>query len=92
MIELKPCPFCGGMAESDFADKTFTYTNKHGEPRDTGFYYTVKCINEICGCRIGIYEEPEMAIEAWNRRAEPVTSPLLTEKWKRQHMRGEQDG
>ena len=69
MSDLKRCPFCGDIAELDFAGKTFSYTDKHGEPRETGFYYTVKCINEICGCRIGIYEEPEMAIEAWNKRA-----------------------
>lgn len=69
MSDLKRCPFCGDMAELDFANKTFSYTDKHGEPRETGFFYTVKCINKICGCGIGIYEEPEMAIKAWNRRA-----------------------
>ena len=69
MIELKRCPFCGDLAELDFSGKTFSYIDKHGESRDTGFYYTVKCINKICGCRIGIYEEHKMAIEAWNRRA-----------------------
>lgn len=69
VMELKPCPFCGGKAELDFSHRSFTYTDKNGEARHTGFYYAVKCANEICGCRIGIYEEPEMAIDAWNRRA-----------------------
>lgn len=70
MSDLKPCPFCGDMAKLDFADKAFCYTDKHGDPRDAGFYYTVKCKNEICGCRIGIYEDPEMAIKAWSRRVQ----------------------
>lgn len=69
LFDLKPCPFCGSLAELGFAGKTFYYTDKHGEPRTNGFYYTVKCKNEICGCIIGTYEEPKMAIEAWNRRA-----------------------
>ena len=66
MNELKKCPFCGGEAELDFAHKNFTFTDNSGEPRDIGFFYTVKCQDEICGCRIGIYEDPKMAIDAWN--------------------------
>ena len=73
MSDLKRCPFCNDLAEFDFAHKTFTYTNKYGEARYTGFYYTVKCTNEICGCHIGIYEEPEMAIKAWNRRVSEMS-------------------
>ena len=69
-VELKPCPFCGGDAELDFAHTSFCYIADDGKPRETGFFYTVQCDDEICGCRIGIYENPEMAIEAWNRRAE----------------------
>lgn len=68
MIELKPCPFCGGKAELDFAHKNFPYTDRDGEARTIGYFYTVKCVDEICGCVIGIHEEPETAIEAWNRR------------------------
>lgn len=68
MIKVKPCPFCGGMAELDFAFGSLTYTDEYGDARTTGFYYTIKCLNEICGCRIGIYEKPMMALEAWNRR------------------------
>lgn len=69
-VELKPCPFCGGEAELDFAGKSFTYTASNGKPYDSGFYYTVKCRDEVCGCKIGIYEDAEMALSAWNRRAE----------------------
>lgn len=69
MRELKSCPFCGGQAELDFAHTSFTYTDVFGKARETGFFYTVKCRDNVCGCKIGIYEEPRMAIEAWNRRA-----------------------
>ena len=69
MSELKPCPFCGGEAELDFAHTSFTYTDAFGKAREPGFFYTVKCGDNVCGCKIGIYEEPKMAIEAWNRRA-----------------------
>ena len=72
-LKIKRCPFCDGVAELDFAHGSFTYTDKNGEARYTGFYYTVKCTNEICGCHIGIYEEPEMAIKAWNRRVSEMS-------------------
>ena len=68
MSDLEQCPFCGSDAELDFADKTFAYTDSNGDARETGFFYTVKCRDEICGCRIGIYKDPQMAIDAWNRR------------------------
>lgn len=69
MEKLKPCPFCGGKAGLDFAHKNFVYTDDNGIARETGFFYTVKCLDEVCGCAIGIYSDAEMAIEAWNRRA-----------------------
>lgn len=68
MSELKPCPFCGGDAELDFAKASFIYTDVFGKAHDSGFFYTVRCIDNVCGCHIGIYEEPKMAMEAWNRR------------------------
>lgn len=69
-VELKPCPFCGFQAELDFARNTsFTYTDVFGKTRETGFFYTAKCRDDSCGCKIGVYEKPQMAIEAWNRRA-----------------------
>ena len=66
MSELELCPFCGGEAELSFAHRAFRYVAYDGTPKDTGYYYTVRCTE--CGCRIGIYENPAMAIEAWNRR------------------------
>ena len=68
MTDLKPCPFCGGEAELDFAHKTFHYTDEYGECRDTGLMYTVRCRDIYCGCSIGTYKVPEMAKTAWNRR------------------------
>ena len=67
-LELKPCPFCGEKAKLDFAHENFVYTGDDGVPRMIGFFYTVKCINQVCGCVIGTYRNTEMAIEAWNRR------------------------
>lgn len=68
MIELKPCPFCGGEAR--------LYTSANG--------VAVVCTNSIeCGCRTRWYMDAddfisawiktdkvsvESAIEAWNRR------------------------
>ena len=64
--ELKPCPFCGGEAELDFAHRTFRYVANDGTRKYTEYYYTVRCAE--CDCRIGMCEVPAMAIEAWNRR------------------------
>lgn len=64
----KPCPFCGGEAELDFADKGLMYIDAYGNLEDTGLLYTVKCINLKCGCSIGVYSDPNMAVAAWNDR------------------------
>lgn len=59
-IELKPCPFCGGMA--DFEKDYFC----------TKSYFWVKCTE--CGARIASVEESlyycakDKAIELWNKR------------------------
>ena len=76
MDELKPCPFCGATAE----------INKHYPPFQRRVKVTVRCMK--CRCNSGEWGRTDKAIEAWNRRVEPVTSPLLTEKWKRQHRGG----
>ena len=54
MIELKPCPFCGGSA--------FILKSGSGD-----LLPWVTCIK--CGAETGYYETVEKAIEAWNRRA-----------------------
>lgn len=52
--ELKPCPFCGGEAETDYAH--FDYN-----------WFEVHCNN--CDAYVYDYNSEEKAIEKWNRRA-----------------------
>ena len=59
LIELKPCPFCGG--------KAWSFQNDPLHKNDEAFYvYGVLC---DCGASI-LKNRMEDAIEAWNRRAE----------------------
>ena len=55
MMELKPCPFCGGEA----IKSAFCWANIADES-------TVECT--VCGARTKVLKTEE-AIEAWNRRA-----------------------
>ena len=53
-IKLKPCPFCGGKAES-------------GTLRTSdGVKFLVECSN--CGVATLLYYDTEKAAGAWNRR------------------------
>ena len=61
--KLKPCPFCGGEAESDFG---FDHNNKT--------YFYVTCLK--CGGETNHYKTKAEAITAWNPRPE---NPLLEE-------------
>lgn len=53
MVELKPCPFCGGRAEV-----------RHNKD---GFSYVV-CPADGCYCRTDGHLNDEAAIQSWNRR------------------------
>lgn len=67
--KLKPCPFCGREAETAAAECCdFEYVDSEGKPQYMKVLFTVVCMNGACGCRIGAYEDSEMAINAWNRR------------------------
>lgn len=55
MAELKPCPFCDGEAEMR-------------NPWTSNTNYYVECYE--CGCTTAIFDTPEKAVEAWNRRAD----------------------
>ena len=57
MIELKPCPFCGGEVYISGSD------NVNGHP----YWYVICC---ACGASVYGNEDKEKAAEAWNRRAD----------------------
>ena len=55
MIELKPCPFCGGKARIMLEEEDLPDTSFHN----------VYCT--VCGAQFWVKSKSE-AIEAWNRR------------------------
>lgn len=61
MDNLKPCPFCGSPAEL------------YGEE----YMVWCRCSNKDCRCElITRFDEPEEAIEEWNRRASDAVPEL----------------
>ena len=70
-MELKPCPFCGGIAHIDFAHgSNQTYVDRSGFKASSPFLYRVFC--EDCFTQTLACENSEHAIEAWNRRSNDV--------------------
>lgn len=72
-MELKPCPFCG-MSVADcgtIAEHEFMDEGSANYAFDSTHYDVVCCVlSGGCGASIGkMYETPEAAAEAWNRRA-----------------------
>lgn len=61
MEELKPCPFCGGEPSVNFDPDGIKDT------KGRKWAYTVSC--DRCCARTGVCWSGEMAIKAWNRRA-----------------------
>lgn len=57
MIELLPCPFCGGNHVG--------VMQSYDEPP---YLPTVEC---LCGANVGLCSTEEKAIETWNQRAAP---------------------
>jgi Lar family restriction alleviation protein len=62
MVTLKPCPFCG----SDEALNPREHMS-HPTQLTGGEPYSFGC--DICGASSGTYTTPELAVNAWNRRA-----------------------
>lgn len=61
MIELKPCPFCGGEPTMRSLAETANY-------EATNY---ILCLNDNCSVKPSMmktYSTMEEAIEAWNRR------------------------
>ncbi|MFA5659131.1 MAG: Lar family restriction alleviation protein [Oscillospiraceae bacterium] len=70
MIELKPCPFCGGAAKA----------TAHFNGGTGNSWEVVECTQ--CGVSqpVSKYYSHKQAIAAWNRRAEPENKPLTLEQ------------
>lgn len=65
MMELKPCPFCGGNAQMRQSE----------DERNGRVSWQAKCANTLncIGNFISVWEyTEERAAEAWNRRADDV--------------------
>ncbi len=64
-VKLKPCPFCGGEAES--------------QAKSSG-WYQVSCEghNEACWTSTRWYSKREYAVKAWNTRAPLPVREFLT--------------
>lgn len=52
-IKLKPCPFCGGYPNVEYAD------SKKGQ-------VYIACSE--CGAELNLYKNLDEAMQAWNRR------------------------
>ena len=60
MSELKPCPFCGSKYIN------VNYIREHDLWIVEGAY--IECPN--CGVNTRIFDDPDEAIEFWNRRSD----------------------
>lgn len=63
MTNLKPCPFCGGKAKTEFLD-----VDKSNEKIHSAF-----CVDDDCvgsNCMWADFPTKEDAIKAWNTRAD----------------------
>lgn len=65
MNELKPCPFCGGIA---FVEHWELSSPDEGWDDERYDMYYITCSE--CESTTDEYRSKEEAIEAWNRRAE----------------------
>lgn len=72
-IKLKPCPFCGGTKILLGNVANIELMDKYDENYDLcSNLFQVVCAYTVggCGASSGVRESEDIAIEAWNRRAE----------------------
>lgn len=69
MIELKPCPFCGG--EADCSNSRFI---QYGRKK-----WAVEC--PCCGVVSHFFDTEEEAIAAWNRRTDNIDAVPAKHGW-----------
>ena len=62
MSDLKPCPFCGGLARIS--------ADPEAKRDSQGRLWAFTAVCDRCCASSGLTFKPERAIEAWNRRAE----------------------
>ncbi len=89
MSKLEKCPFCGREAAimtyqspTNFVDCNIVYDSygwvptvlEEGDTIDEDCF--VESRNPECGAMIGVLENSDEAIKAWNRRAQPNNPPL----------------
>jgi len=61
MTELKPCPFCGSIADLNRSETDGDYPQ----------IYYICCENYMtCSCRTTMFDTKKEAIEVWNKRPE----------------------
>ena len=72
-IELKPCPFCGGTKIFVGSVAKIELMDKYDENYDLyNSQFQAVCDYNVggCGASSGVRESEDIAIEAWNRRAD----------------------
>lgn len=72
-LNLLPCPSCGGAAEIYYP---FHLVGKPGQP--ASYLGGVQC--SVCRLQSPATRPPGLAVDAWNRRAQPVANPPAAQR------------